>query len=443
MCKATASKNNFVVCVDNSLRGYVGSRGGQIVEDDADLWERQPAEASGPECGASILDALNDDCLRTIFESPTLQLADLTAIANTCRRFRAIALRVFPSKYAAASEHTFARMPLWQLDDCLRTFGPLITSLDVLGVQHSFTDVVTRVALEHCKNLTTLKCGLNYADTMDAMRAIMPQLHELHITRRNVNVLDLFAADVEYPLRRLTVDSTDLLPEFVFARLRVTEQVNGVFRDYPDLTDVGGVQRVFAKMPHLTEFGVWYGYPQNANEIEFIMNAMHAAHIELAAIRVHGDPNESTRGHIVDGIQRFAGLVRLTIENVDGGYLLDIVRAHERLAHLEATHLERIGLARTLAEVRRLLELGVRLATVRLRFVRLSLGDTYFAANRQLDAGALDAIDAIRRERNVKLQVSIVLYESTVEQLDVTQVCGGHVGGDDFRPHLFELHENC
>lgn len=430
MCQATAQKNNFVVCVENNLRGYVRSRGGQIVEDDADLVVRQIVEPSHPPCSPSIMDALNDDCLRAILESPAVQLADLTAIANTCRRFQAIARRVFPSKYAAVTEHTFVRMPLWQLDDCLRTFGPLITSLDVLHVQHSYTDVVTRVALEHCKNLTTLKCGLNHADTMDAMRAIMPQLHELHVTRRNVNVLDLFDADIEYPLRSLTVDSTDLLTEFVFARMRVTDLVNGVFCDDPDLADADGVRAVFAKMPHLTELGVWYGYAENANEIVFMMNAMHEAHIELDTVRVHGDRRTMSRGYIADGIQPFAGLVRLTIENVGVGSLWGIVWAHRRLAFLEATHLERIGLDTTLDEVRRLLEVGERLARVRLRYDRVSLGEKCFAFNWRLDAGILDAIDAIRRERNVKLQVSIVLCEAKVQELHVTQVSGGHVAGE-------------
>ena len=86
--------------------------------------------APGQEAPDNILNILPDDCLRTIFEASTLNIMDLTEIANVCRRFNGIATTTFKTKYVAYDFEEFSDFPLWQQDRYFRTFGPLITSID-------------------------------------------------------------------------------------------------------------------------------------------------------------------------------------------------------------------------------------------------------------------------------------------------------------------------
>lgn len=69
-----------------------------------------------------ILNALNDDCLRAIFESKNLQMEDLCSLGSVCTRFNDIVKPVFASKYKD-SEASYSRInskPLWKIEEYFR-----------------------------------------------------------------------------------------------------------------------------------------------------------------------------------------------------------------------------------------------------------------------------------------------------------------------------------
>lgn len=99
-----------------------------------------------------ILNALSDDSLRAIFKSAALDLWDLVAIGSVSQRFNAIARDAFASKFDANSGKVFDSIELWRVEECLKTFGALMTTANVLEIDDQANEIVLRLLLEHCGN---------------------------------------------------------------------------------------------------------------------------------------------------------------------------------------------------------------------------------------------------------------------------------------------------
>lgn len=146
---------------------------------------------------ANILNALNDDCLRTIFESNVLEVYDYGAIASVCTRFNQIIHECFPSKCNGIDKrlNTFydrkRSIEMWQLDGIFHHFGTSIIELNLN--RFPMQPVLLGIITEYCKNLTCLTWEVSEQSMIHELRPLASRLKELHLTLRMKNgaVMDL------------------------------------------------------------------------------------------------------------------------------------------------------------------------------------------------------------------------------------------------------------
>lgn len=408
---------------------------------------------------ANILNALNDDCLRTIIESPALNLWDLTSCANVCKRFNAIALQVFTSKYAD-TPIILKDVKLWRVEELFSTFGPLITSIQSWYTFNSPTDIVHRLTLEHCNNLTKLYCETNYKETVEAMRTILPRLQELHLRDTTKEFFNLFESDTNYALDTLRVRFDECsLPSFRLPHLTKLillgvgfrtasnskqDQLSsskGFFAQNPQLElltlslidIIGGTDQIFQHLPNLTALdieGVTLGNPlcfshlkqlkklrlllENPNEILKVL-------LDAGVCLEHLSLNETEAEDYIDTICMMKSIKKLQFSlprnETD---MKRIVRELDCLEGIDTYDTERIGLGRIIRQIQYVLENGKRLNAVSYYIRRMNVADNEDAV---IDGQALDAIEAIVRRRNVRLHVKIRLYNRNRDELSVREVC--------------------
>lgn len=112
----------------------------------------QPPSQQSPR---HIINRLNYDCFRAIFESDHLSLSDLCSIGSVCKLFNAIASDVFAAKYkdVDACSRSMGSKHLWQIEEYFRIAGN-ISSID----SRHFVDLetVAEMIMKYCKNLKRL-----------------------------------------------------------------------------------------------------------------------------------------------------------------------------------------------------------------------------------------------------------------------------------------------
>lgn len=136
----------------------------------------------------NILNALNDDCLRTIFESNVLNVYDYGAIASACTRFNRIIYGCLPlkstniNKSLDAFYNTRRSIELWQLKGFFHNFGELITDLNLsrLPMQGVLLGIIT----EYCENLACLTWEVSEKSMLHELRPLASRLKKLHLTLR-------------------------------------------------------------------------------------------------------------------------------------------------------------------------------------------------------------------------------------------------------------------
>lgn len=387
---------------------------------------------------ALILHTLNDDCLRAIFESAALSVWHLLSLANVCVRFRAIARQVFPSKYAASDPRLFENVGLWRVEQCFRTFGPLIKALDCVSHMDQLdSDAILRLAIIHCPNIVRLKCRVQFQRTMDALRTLMPTLHELVIVMGNFShstSYDAISAETYYwehfdlpdiaspHLEQLCLTTHDRFPLAMtfFARnpqlkalqlhgANVAGGLDELFQLLPNLQEleVDGMslapESSFGRLTHLKRLSVF-----NADDevIGRVLNALHDAAIAVERVHV-GNKLTGTAAvgdGVIDAVFRLSGsITHVTLINPRPRQLIRIARHLEHVVSIDASYPPRDDLNRLFTEVRSMLENGSRLNAWRLRVEPLRLADD---ADELLDARTLATIDEIRRDRGIELNVA-------------------------------------
>lgn len=150
----------------------------------------------------NIMSALNDDCLREIFESSVLDLRDLAAIGSVCTRFRRIVKRIHPvTSISSTNENRldvlFHNKPynddsirmLCRLDHYFHTFGASLTHVDLNRLPHQ--QVLYGILMEHCEKLTSLTCQVNDRWTLHELRLITAKLKKLHLSLEPKSIPDL------------------------------------------------------------------------------------------------------------------------------------------------------------------------------------------------------------------------------------------------------------
>lgn len=113
---------------------------------EADFWHQPPVDQGPPnplltppeqDSPHQILNKLDDDCLRVVFQF--LNLNDLCNAAEACTRFNKQAKDAFSMKYKNLNMAEFKLKNENQIDSLLKNFGPMIVSLKVSS--YRFEDI--------------------------------------------------------------------------------------------------------------------------------------------------------------------------------------------------------------------------------------------------------------------------------------------------------------
>lgn len=148
------------------------------------LWQmiKPRTQIEPAERPSSILDALNDDCLRYIIELGALEIDDYVSIAGTCDRLNRLAKEAFAYK-RSNTEYTINRCrkdPLEYHTRVLRIFGQQIKSIRLHFSDHAlFTDKILELVALHCPNIKHLSTS-----RMDAMASAIARYDRLSPDRR-------------------------------------------------------------------------------------------------------------------------------------------------------------------------------------------------------------------------------------------------------------------
>lgn len=420
--------------------GWLGDRRGVCDLAHAAEPSRPPMPAAdewpAPVVGQPILDRLNDDCLRLIFESARLSLWDLKSLANVCTRFERIAKLVFGSKYRdLANNFVVPKDDLWQTHELVRTFGDTITAVNLAQVADARTDIELRMILEHCPNVVQLECVVHEPHTMLAMRARVPKLRRLKIRMREPNdfprLFDASAAHCHLQQLRAT---HAILPALPLARLvelhataddtRKQPSIDAFFALNGQLAKVTlsnydfdtGIGCIVQHLPHLRELGldrVTFGEhtPGDASAVAqltqlktlrirvrddsatavLILQALHGGRAQLECFTLDGFGGDA---RLIDALCGLKSIRRLKIDRLDEAHLM-------RLAH-ELTHLECVGV-----ECDRLPFHSIRDAlrvARRLTKATFKVRSPIFSAGWPKEAIIRD-IDDIKRQRCMELNV--------------------------------------
>lgn len=171
------------------------------------------ADPPNQQAPPNMADALNDDCLMEIFQR--LHMRDLYTIAWTCKRLRAIAVRVFRRRYrhrlfapCDLRHYGNSRPCTWlsQYVHCVRIFGPTR-----VGLHFEYDkNIMLRALAEYCPDLEEIDIGEADIEpqTMAALRPVLPRLRQL-----SIGATDAYdnCGDVDWHLEKLNIRIHDNL----------------------------------------------------------------------------------------------------------------------------------------------------------------------------------------------------------------------------------------
>lgn len=143
---------------------------------------KSPPDQQSPQ---HILNALNDDCLRTIFESNNLTIDDLCSLGSVCSHFNTIASQVFARKYKdeRRSRESLESDSLWKIEEYFRIAS-------IMSIEHSdFSYVnaapITGFIVKYCRNLKELQWTCGYGKSVIELQPIFDNL--THVTLWDVS----------------------------------------------------------------------------------------------------------------------------------------------------------------------------------------------------------------------------------------------------------------
>lgn len=180
----------------------------------------------------NILNILDNDCLRTIFKDPCLNLWDFVEIADASLRFTGLAEAIFPIKFKKPNdqlERYACGKELPQVDSFFRHFGAHLHTIDLQ--KFPFEDIIAGLLQNHCGNLKELRMNYLEPQTMIQIRQLLGQLQKLTIFCKDQDLSNLFPANSLLEQLELFSSIDQLsLPQMHFPHL-VDCRVNEVFFD--------------------------------------------------------------------------------------------------------------------------------------------------------------------------------------------------------------------
>lgn len=172
----------------------------------------------------NIINALNDDCIRLIFETCVNDSVGLTELATVCTRFQAIALQLFKTKYWKNLH--FIRMhctpyfskdncPLPLVEDFYRIFGESMIAIDFQLARSC--DIVNGIVLKYCPKLEYFGCFLfdQQSCEEDHIRLLAHRVKHLsicswHCPQGPINLTNMLGLCTH--LEKLTIDGAESMP---------------------------------------------------------------------------------------------------------------------------------------------------------------------------------------------------------------------------------------
>lgn len=394
-----------------------------------------------------IMNVLNDDCLREIFEKPELRVWDLVSLANVCKRFNVIARQAFAAKYDGKyDENGFTHIELWQMEELFRTFGQLITTIDLFEFDYPSADIVVPLMLEQCKNVTHLKCRLFFNDTALKLRSLMPRLIDLTIECHDDIFDALFDSDTVYLLQKLSYKCLEptladvKLPHLIdfelisdrssqwkisnyefFAvnpQLKVLKlkncKFNGgidrILEHLPNLEELDDSQTCFeseksetfacfAQLKHLKRYACYF---RRFESISFILNALHEGQVNLEELSLYQILNRAD--NLIDALCRLKSLRKL---GPCGGFSdQHFIRLVRELSNLQSIDVFSVHSGNVIPKI---LRQGKQLKEA---YFRNTLREE--SSPPLLDKQRMDEIDAIWRNTNMTLRVHL-----TIDDIDL------------------------
>lgn len=161
----------------------------------------------------NILNILNDDCLRPIFEICIRDVTGLCELAKVCTRFEYIVQQMFRAKYRHHHYSWLYKTPIhkksnsisqnpgansrlsscWQslplVEDFCRIFGDLI--IDFSFGTHDNSDIVNGIIAQYCPNLESFKCSILQRQSLKHIKQLAQHVKQLQIEWQPCNRLDL------------------------------------------------------------------------------------------------------------------------------------------------------------------------------------------------------------------------------------------------------------
>lgn len=260
----------------------------------------------------NILHALNDDCLRAIFERSELDIDDLCAIANSCQRFHTVAADIFQHKYrgqhkAFIDTMLYRAAPLWQWDEYFHAFGGSLESIDIKNQCRNGAILLHFIA-KNCPNIKQITCQLIDRKSAVELRGLFARLQTLQVTlREKVTFDDIITAHVEYSLERLTIMTSylDLTPIKL-------PQLTELELEYKELYSQDGVSGFFRLNDHLTKLHLNKKSYQSAtfSTISCLCNLTNLRELALG-----GSSAEHNHYSVYTTFRAFGQLNELTIAN--------------------------------------------------------------------------------------------------------------------------------
>lgn len=405
----------------------------------------------------NVLNALNDDCLRVLFNRPEIDMIDLAVLANTCKRFKTIATEAI-TKRTVDDHKQFDQTALWRMEVFFRTFGKQIKTVYLDEIHGIGMDILSQIQLKHCTNVTKLTCSMYYEQSRNALRRLLPQLHELTIMRANEHISQLFDENAVCELKKLHFIEYSILllprfrmPQLVDLRLDPADSprsfnssdaffslnpqieilsIGHLINDFDYARTLG--QLVNIKELELDERGVYIDGISNAVvqlgqlktvrlrvhmglDLLSFLKALHESTIELENIALHFI-YDGVVELFINSICRFKNITCLEIRcvrsSIDDNVEIqgnDCLTLAQELNKLEKIHFENVNSLQAIHDALTVAD--------RLKKAYFSVIIVFEDAPEALGSH-MAAIDAIRREKGIELRVEIsVSYRPNAERL--------------------------
>lgn len=400
-----------------------------------------------------MLNALNDDCIRSIVEASVSEAVGLYEMANVCTRFRYIARQVFDAKFR--SKPWFYRtllsgQPLSLIADFFRIFGASIRTLD-LG-QYYNGDTINGIVDMYCPQLECLKCEITQPQTQAELRRLAGRIRRMFVKCSLCICFDLnetFDASSPTELLSVSIDSRLVLPSvkldrltdvrIISAELANAAKLKAFFRHNGQLEHLRlhnvvlsvGIEHVVRLLPNLRSISLCFKWPSmQCNDYECFgrLRQLRSVHMQLEAPQVrqiidtlvkHGTQLDELKFNIgnadvatLDAICEIQSLKVLEVDCLRGRN--DLLRFVQRLPSLRRLKVAIVGTNAAMSLVQRASD---------------GLNELAFRIAHEQDevAGSLDdrlaAIWRTAQQKDVRLTI-VMLYSYNEAEIPVSE-CGG------------------